>query len=80
MVTCLLLAGWRCSRSEFALVRRILMTGLHRRIRYLGVEWHHNNYWVLGDSELTERYTFEHNCLQYVWEKESSMSKVEWAR
>lgn len=61
------------------LVRRILMSGLHKRIRYLGVEWHHTNWQVLGTDQSRDRYAAEYKCLQWLWDQEAAGThKVVW--
>lgn len=44
-------------RAEYEVVKRVLMSGLHKKIRTLAVEWHHGNPFVFGNytSEGWER-------------------------
>jgi hypothetical protein len=45
------LFGWQIDveGAEYDIMRRLLTAGLHDRIDLLGVEWHHNNWQVLGE-------------------------------
>ena len=63
--------------EEFDVVKRILVTGLHKKIDVMAVEWHHTNSQVLGNK--LEKYQPQYDSMQWFL-KDTNVQLVDWGR